>query len=74
MVQGISHDTPLASGDFSGHLLGCFGTMAAMRHVCHLPVPKEFNFPPFVVDRTNYKGHDAPGCVQRHHGEVTRSN
>jgi ribose transport system substrate-binding protein len=59
-VDAIKSGKLLASGDFSGYLQGCFGTMAAIRHVRRLPVPKEFNFPPFVVDRTNYQGHDVP--------------
>ena len=59
-VDAIKAGKLLASGDFSGYLQGCFGTMAAIRHVRHLPVPKEFNFPPFVVDGTNYQGRDVP--------------
>ena len=59
-VDAIKSGKLLASGDFSGYLQGCFGTMAAIRHVRHLPVPREFNFPPLVVDLTNYQGRDVP--------------
>ena len=59
-VDAIKAGKLLASGNFSGYLQGCFGTMAAIRHVRHLPVPKEFNFPPLVVDGTNYQGLDVP--------------
>jgi ribose transport system substrate-binding protein len=59
-VDAIKSGKLLASGDFSGYLQGCIGTMAAIRHVRHLPVPREFNFPPLVVDLTNYHGHDVP--------------
>ena len=59
-VDAIKAGKMLASGDFSGYLQGCFGTMAAIRKVRNLPVPKEFNFPPNVVDNTNFKDHDLP--------------
>jgi ribose transport system substrate-binding protein len=59
-VDAIKAGKLLASGDFSGYLQGCFGTMAAIRHVRKLPVPREFNFPPKVVDRTNYQDYDVP--------------
>jgi ribose transport system substrate-binding protein len=59
-IDAIKAGKLLASGDFSGYLQGCFGTMAAIRHVRHLPVPKTFNFPPNVIDNTNYAGLDVP--------------
>jgi len=59
-VDAIKAGKLLASADFSGYLQGCMGTMAAIRHVRHLPVPKEFNFPPRVIDSTNYKELDVP--------------
>lgn len=59
-VDAIKAGKLIASGDFSGYLQGCFGTMAAIRHVRKLPIPKEFNFPPMVVDGTNYQGRDVP--------------
>ena len=59
-VDAIKSGKLLASGDFSGYLQGCIGTMAAIRHVRHLPVPREFNFPPRVVDRTNFQDYDVP--------------
>jgi len=59
-IDAIKAGRLLASGDFSGYLQGCIGTMAAIRHVRHLPVPKEVNFPPHVVDATNYGDLDVP--------------
>jgi ribose transport system substrate-binding protein len=48
----------LASGDFNGYLQGCVGTMAAIRHLRKLPVPKEIIFPVVVIDASNIKGQD----------------
>src|SRR5262249_25471373 len=59
-VDAIKAGKLLASGEFSGYLQGCFGTMAAVRAVRNLPVPKEFNFPPRVIDNTNFKELDVP--------------
>jgi ribose transport system substrate-binding protein len=59
-VDAIKAGKLLASGEFSGYLQGCVGTMAAIRHVRHLPVPAEFNFPPRVIDSSNYKELDVP--------------
>ena len=59
-IDAIKAGKLLASGDFNGYLQGCVGTMAAIRHVRNLPVPKELNFPPHVIDGTNYKELDVP--------------
>lgn len=59
-VDAIKAGKLLASGEFNGYLQGCIGTMAAIRHVRHLPVPKEFSFPPRVIDNTNYQDLDIP--------------
>lgn len=59
-IDAIKSGKLLASGDFSGYLQGCIGTMAAIRHVRNMPVPKTFNFPPHVIDRTNYQALDVP--------------
>ena len=59
-VDAIKGGRLVASGDFSGFLQGCFGTMAAIRHVRGLPVPATFNFPPRVIDSTNYQALDVP--------------
>jgi ribose transport system substrate-binding protein len=59
-IDAIKAGKLLASGDFNGYLQGCVGTMAAIRHLHNLAVPKEFNFPPHVIDGTNYKGLDVP--------------
>jgi ribose transport system substrate-binding protein len=59
-IDAIKAGKLLASGEFSGYLQGCIGTMAAIRAVRNLPIPKEFNFPPRVIDSTNYKELDVP--------------
>jgi ribose transport system substrate-binding protein len=59
-IDAIKAGKLLASGDFNGYLQGCIGAMAAIRQVRNLPVPKEINFPPHVVDSTNYKDLDVP--------------
>ena len=50
----------LASGDCDGFMHGCLGTMAAVRHLRNLPVPKELIFSLMVIDQTNYAGMDVP--------------
>jgi ribose transport system substrate-binding protein len=50
----------LASGDNNGYIQGCIGTMAAIRTLRKLPVPKEVVFPALVIDATNYKTYDIP--------------
>jgi ribose transport system substrate-binding protein len=64
-VDAIKAGKLLASGEFNGYLQGCVGTMAAIRYLRKLPVPKEFSFPPRVVDRTNYGDLDVPE-TERH--------
>jgi ribose transport system substrate-binding protein len=64
-IDAIKAGKLLASGEFSGYLQGCFGTMAAIRHVRGMPVPKEFNFPPRVIDSTNYKELDVPDAERQ---------
>jgi ribose transport system substrate-binding protein len=59
-IDAIKAGKLLASGEFSGYLQGCVGTMAAIRHVRGLPVPKSFNFPPRVIDSQNYHELDVP--------------
>jgi len=59
-VDAIKAGKLLASGEFNGYLQGCVGTMAAIRYVRKLPVPKEFSFPPRVIDSTNYRDLDVP--------------
>jgi ribose transport system substrate-binding protein len=59
-VDAVKSGKLLATGDFNGYLQGCFGTLAAIRHLRKLPVPKEIVFPATVIDATNFKGHDLP--------------
>jgi ribose transport system substrate-binding protein len=48
----------LASGDNNGYVQGCIGTMAAIRRLRNMPVPKEVVFPAVVIDNTNFKAYD----------------
>lgn len=59
-IDAIKAGKLLASGDYNGFLQGCVATMAALRHLRKLPVPKEIVFPATVIDATNHKGHDLP--------------
>ena len=42
----------------NGYIQGCIGTMAAIRAVRKLPVPKDVVFPAVVIDASNYKQYD----------------
>ncbi len=57
-VDAIKTGRLLASGDNNGYVQGCIGTMAALRALRKLPVPKEVVFPAVVIDSTNYKAYD----------------
>jgi len=57
-VEAVKAGKLLATGDYNGYLQGCIGTMAAIRYLRKLPVPKEVVFPATVIDSTNYQGHD----------------
>lgn len=57
-IDAIKAGKMLASGDYSAFQHGCFGTMAAIRHLRGLPVPREIVFPARVVDSTNYQSLD----------------
>ena len=59
-VDAIKEGKLLATGDCDGFTHGCLGTMAAVRHLRNLPVPKEFFFTLMVIDKTNYAGMDVP--------------
>ena len=59
-IDSIKEGKLLATGDCDGFMHGCLGTMAAVRHLRNLPVPKEFLFTVMVVDKTNYTGMDVP--------------
>ncbi len=59
-IDAIKAGKLLASGDCDGFMHGCFGTMAAVRHLRNLPVPKEIDLPVMVFDNTNYAGADIP--------------
>jgi len=50
----------LASGDNNGYVQGCIGTMAAIRQLRKMPVPKDVVFPAIVIDSSNYKAYDIP--------------
>ena len=57
-MDAIKAGRLLASGDNNGFVQGCIGTMAAIRRLRKLPVPKEVVFPATVIDSTNYKAYD----------------
>jgi len=59
-VDAIKAGKLLATGDCDGFTHGCMGTMAAVRHLRNLPVPKEFVFSLMVIDSSNYAGMDVP--------------
>jgi len=59
-IDAIKAGKLAATGDYNGYLQGCLGTMAAIRYVRKLPVPKEVVFPTTVIDNTNYKTADIP--------------
>jgi len=59
-VDSIKEGKLLATGDCDGFMHGCLGTMAAVRHLRNLPIPKEFIFSLMVIDKTNYAGMDVP--------------
>jgi ribose transport system substrate-binding protein len=59
-IDAVKAGKLLATGDYNGYLQGCLGTMAAVRYLRKLPVPKEVVFPASVIDAGNYKGHDLP--------------
>jgi ribose transport system substrate-binding protein len=59
-IDAIKEGKLLATGDCDGFKHGCLGTMAAVRHLRNLPVPKEFVFSVMVIDSSNYAGMDVP--------------
>jgi len=59
-IDAVKTGKLLATGDCDGFLQGCMGTMAAVRHLRNLPVPREVIFPITVFDSTNFKGADVP--------------
>ena len=62
-MDAIKAGRLLASGDNNGYVQGCIGTMAAIRRLRKLPVPKEVVFPAVVIDSTNYKTYDILDCA-----------
>jgi len=59
-IDAVKEGRMLASGDYSGFLQGCVGTMIAIRNLRKQSTPAEFLLPPVVVDKTNYKPYDVP--------------
>jgi len=59
-MDAIKAGRLLASGDNNGYIQGCIGTMAAIRALRKLPVPKEVVFPAVVIDSASYKTYDIP--------------
>jgi len=59
-IDAIKAGRLLASGDNNGFVQGCIGTMAALRTLRKMPVPKEVVFPAVVIDASNYATYDIP--------------
>jgi ribose transport system substrate-binding protein len=59
-VDAIKEGRMLASGDYSGFLQGCIGTMISIRNLRKQPTPAEFMLPAVVVDKSNYGPYDIP--------------
>jgi ribose transport system substrate-binding protein len=57
-VDAVKSGKMLATGDYNAFNQGCLGTMAAIRAVRKLPVPKEIVFPVTVIDKNNYQPFD----------------
>lgn len=52
----------LATGDYSGFLQGCVGTMTAIRTLRGEPILKELVFKPVLIDKTNFQNFDIPAA------------
>jgi ribose transport system substrate-binding protein len=59
-IDAIKEGRMLASGDYSGFLQGCVGTMIAVRNLRKESTPAEYLLPPVVVDKSNFKPYDVP--------------
>ena len=59
-VDAVKAGKLLATGDHNPFLQGCLGTMVAIRYLRKQPVPREFIFPPVVIDKSNYQAADMP--------------
>lgn len=59
-VDAIKAGKMLASGDYNGFVQGCIGTMIAVRHLRHEPVPKQVTQPSMVVQMANIAAYDTP--------------
>ena len=59
-VDAIKAGKMLASGDYNGFMQGCIGTMAVIRSLRRLPVPKEHVLEADVIDSTNTKSRETP--------------
>jgi len=57
-IDAIKEGRMLASGDYSGFLQGCIGTMIAIRNLRKQSTPAEFLLPAVVVDKSNYRPYD----------------
>ena len=59
-VDAIKAGKMLASGDYNGFLQGCVSTMAAIRELRKMSVPKEVVFKASVIDKSNAQAADVP--------------
>ena len=59
-IDAIKAGRMLASGDYSGFLQGCIGTMIAVRNLRRETSPAEVMLPPVVFDKGNFQPYDVP--------------
>jgi ribose transport system substrate-binding protein len=52
-AKAIEAGVLLASVDYNGFKMGCLSAMAAIRHLRHLPVPREIILPAEIIDTHN---------------------
>jgi ribose transport system substrate-binding protein len=58
-VELIKAGKLLASGEFSGFVIGCLGTEIAIQNLRKRRTPKELILKPVVIDTTNYQQYEA---------------
>ncbi len=57
-VELIKADKMLASGEFSGFVLGCLGIEIATRSLRNQPFPHDLILKPAIYDKTNYRQYE----------------
>ncbi len=57
-VELIKTDRMLATGEFSGFVLGCLGTEIAARNLRNQAVPQQLVLKPVIYDKSNYQQYE----------------